>query len=188
MNDCTDDVCAGGVCTHPSSMMGAACGDGEETACDNPDTCDGNGNCQPNYEPMTTECRASAGVCDVAEFCDGAGNCPADAFQPNGTPCDDSLFCNGTDTCTGGICIVDSGDPCPGESCNETTDECYLYGDLNDDGVVDIDDIFCVLDDFSNRNACSGDGDIFPCGGGNGLIDLDDILAILDTISGSPPC
>jgi len=100
---------------------------------------------------------------------------------------DDGLFCNGTDTCAGGSCIVDSGDPCPGGSCNEITDAC-LYGDVTGDGVVDLNDILCVLDDFGNPNACTGDGDIFPCGGGDGTIDLNDILAILDAFGGNFAC
>jgi hypothetical protein len=36
--------------------------------------------------------------------------------------CDDGLFCNGVEVCLDGTCIV--GDPCPGQSCDEATDEC----------------------------------------------------------------
>ncbi|HUU82787.1 MAG TPA: choice-of-anchor J domain-containing protein, partial [Phycisphaerae bacterium] len=38
--------------------------------------------------------------------------------------CDDSLFCNGAETCdTNGVCQPGS-DPCPGQLCNEVLDEC----------------------------------------------------------------
>jgi hypothetical protein len=38
--------------------------------------------------------------------------------------CDDGLFCNGVDTCSGGSC-GHAGDPCSaGEICNETADSC----------------------------------------------------------------
>jgi hypothetical protein len=87
---------------------GTACGDGSDTVCDNPDSCDGSGQCLPNYEPNTTVCREDAGQCDVAELCDGNGSCPEQAYEPDGTPCDDGQVCTGPDTCTAGVC---SGDP-----------------------------------------------------------------------------
>src|SRR4051812_31598644 len=36
-NECTDDACEAGVCAHPPSKLGTACGDGE--------VCDGEGAC-----------------------------------------------------------------------------------------------------------------------------------------------
>jgi hypothetical protein len=42
-------------------------------------------------------------------------------------PCDDGLYCNGTDTCSdvGMVCSDHSGNPCPiGTLCNEDTDSC----------------------------------------------------------------
>jgi len=64
------------------------------------------------------------------------------------------------------------------------------YGDLTDDGVVDVDDIICSLDGFSGffECPCSSDRtDIAPCGG-NGVTDVDDIVAVLDTFLGYLPC
>ena len=74
-----------------------------------------------------------------------------------------------------------------------------VYGDvypLGGNGIVDLDDILCVLDDFADSDTCEGDGDIKGGGGTpcepNGVIDLDDILAVLDAFGGiyacSPPC
>ena len=47
--------------------------------------------------------------------------------MPQETPCDDGLFCNGTDNCGDydGLCSIHAGDPCPtGTVCNEDTDSC----------------------------------------------------------------
>jgi hypothetical protein len=47
-----------------------------------------------------------------------------------GVSCDDGLFCNGADRCSGGSCSLHSGDPCLGgpecnNLCNEALDTCY---------------------------------------------------------------
>ena len=65
--------------------------------------------------------------------------------------------------------------------------------------MPNLDDIFCVLDDFADGSAvegCTCNGfrnttDLDPCpedGGGNGSIDMDDILKMLDAFAGNPPC
>lgn len=42
-----------------------------------------------------------------------------------GAPCDDGLFCNGSDSCDAqGLCAVHAGQPCVGDWCNESTDRC----------------------------------------------------------------
>ena len=59
----------------------------DDTACTDPDTCDGSGTCEDNHEPISTVCRAASvgQECDAVENCDGAGNCPADGVL-NRTP------------------------------------------------------------------------------------------------------
>ena len=47
----------------------------------------------------------------------------------NTGPCDDGLFCNGDDSCSGGTCSVHAGNPCTGggecaDTCNESGDTC----------------------------------------------------------------
>jgi len=68
-------------------------------------------------------------------------------------------------------------------------DECACvtipYGDLDDTGVVDVGDVLCALDGFSDPQSC--DADIAPCGG-DGVIDVGDILAVLSAFSGQPTC
>src|SRR5207247_10723446 len=89
-----------------------------------------------------------ADQCDVAECCTGtSAGCPPDGFEPNGTACNDGVFCNGTDRCSGGACAVHSGDPCTaGHECNDTCNEaarnCASPADApcSDDGYVCTDD------------------------------------------------
>jgi len=91
--------------------------------------------------------------------------------------CDDGDACTTNDTCNaqaacGGTPIV------------------ALYGDVHPpggNGVIDVDDLLCVLDGFSGIAPCDALSDIFSCGG-NGVIDVDDILAELDAFSGTYAC
>src|SRR2546425_6862395 len=83
-NDCTRDVCGGGVCTHPNEPAGHACGSPSDTDCDNPDTCDGLGMCQSNNEPNGTTCTTDGNDC-TADVC-AAGVCTHPA-EPAGHAC-----------------------------------------------------------------------------------------------------
>lgn len=70
------------------------------------------------------------------DYCDQNGVCQ---FDFNAVPCDDGIFCNGTETCNLGSCSAHSGSPCPGvdgdsncsESCNEASDDCTAYDPNN---------------------------------------------------------
>ncbi len=44
----------------------------------------------------------------------------------DGGPCEDDIFCNGDDSCSGGDCAVHAGDPCEadGLTCDEENDRC----------------------------------------------------------------
>jgi hypothetical protein len=154
-NQCTDDTCSAGQCTHPFLVLGTPC------------AADGN--------PCTDD------------ICDGAGACD----HPNNTaPCDDGLFCTGTDTCSGGSC-QHTGDPCAGgpecnNVCNEAADNCAVSAGTGcaDDGNVCTDDqcdgagacghpnntalcndgLFCTGIDTCSGGSCQHTGD--PCAGG----------------------
>jgi hypothetical protein len=98
--------------------------------CDIADQCDGVGVACPAdvLEPSTTVCRAATGgeVCDVEELCTGSSAaCPADLSLPDGTSCEDGNFCNGSQTCSSGVCSGGT-DPCAvDESCDEATELCF---------------------------------------------------------------
>jgi len=122
------ELCGGSDAACPGdgfATAGTACGDGSDSVCDHPDSCDGGGGCLPNYEPASTVCRADAGACDVPEYCTGAGSCPSESYEPNGTSCADATFCDGAEICSDGVC-VDQDDPCdPATSvCEEGPDQC----------------------------------------------------------------
>ncbi len=66
---------------------------------------------------------------------------------------------------------------------------CQLYGDVYPelpDCIVEIGDLLCVLDGYSDLGLCPG-GDIAPCGG-DGIIELSDVLADLDAYAGIYLC
>jgi len=96
----------------------------------------------------------SNGVCRYTDRdCSGVGNQCNDGVcnessnsciilpKPDGTPCDDGLYCNGDDTCGGGDCSVHTSDPCTycssyGCSCDEFRNFCVgCTGDSECDGI-----------------------------------------------------
>jgi cysteine-rich repeat protein len=143
-NPCTDDVCTGtsALCTHPNNT--ASCDDG--VFCNGTDTCAA-GVCGHAGDPCTggaecntfcneatdtcfnaagTPCSPDSNVC-TNDVCDGAGMC---THPNNSAPCDDGLFCNGVDVCSGGVC-THPGDPCTGgpecaNVCDETNNTCNV--------------------------------------------------------------
>jgi hypothetical protein len=118
--------------------------------CDDGGTADGDccsAICQ--YEPNGNPCPTDGNVC-TDDVCDGAGFCGV----PNTAPCDDEVFCNGMDTCSGGTCSH-SGDPCAAgpecdNSCNEAADNCFAAGGTgcSSDGNP------CTLDQCDGAGSC----------------------------------
>jgi len=98
-----------------SGLSTAICGDGAidaEEECDDGNEADGDG------------CNAACRV-ELCARCTGA---PSTCVrEPDGMPCDDGLFCNGSDTCRNGRCSLHTGDPCAGgecSGCQEDADRC----------------------------------------------------------------
>lgn len=98
--------------------LGTPCGSPDESECDAPDTCDGLGNCLPNFAPTNTPCGdPSESECDAPDTCDGQGVCLAN-HAPPGTPCGPPIAsaCDVTDLCDGdGACVerfAEDGEPC----------------------------------------------------------------------------
>jgi Lamin Tail Domain/CotH kinase protein/Dictyostelium (slime mold) repeat len=117
-NVCTTDSCSATLgCQHANNTL--SCSDGN--ACTTNDTCAG-GTC----------------VGGAAQNCDDGNLCTTDSCNTvtgcvhanNTLPCDDALFCNGHEVCSGGACQAgtpvncDDGIGCTGDSCNEATDTC----------------------------------------------------------------
>ncbi len=138
-NECTIDTCDPVLgCVYQDALAGTPCGNQTpQGVCDQPDVCDGFGNCVANPVPAGIECRAAAGDCDVAEFCDGVNpDCPPDVFLPDTTECRASAgVCDVAEFCTG-----NSAD-CPSDGFEPNTTECRASA-----GVCDIAE-FCTGND-----------------------------------------
>ncbi len=115
-NVCTVDSCSAGSCVNAPTA--GSCDDGD--LCTLSDTCSG-GSCQSG-PPMD---------CDDANDCTDdsclAGSC---VNAPNTALCDDGIFCNGVESCSGGSCVT-SGDPCPGQGCDEFAQTCVDGGEVS---------------------------------------------------------
>ncbi len=131
------------------------CGDGvldADNACDDGNFISGDGcdrDCR--VEPCHT-CSGEPSTCTML---------------PNGTSCDDGLFCNGSDTCSGGSCTAHTGNPCSGgpecnRTCNEINDNCLAAGGTTctDDGND------CTRDQCDGLGSCTHPADVGICDDG----------------------
>ncbi|NOZ78472.1 MAG: hypothetical protein GXP48_04685, partial [Acidobacteria bacterium] len=158
-------------CDEESDTCTAA--DPDDSVCDDGLFCNGEDKCSAG------ECEIHSGnPCpgpdrdgNCSESCDEQGD-TCTAADLDGNVCDDGLFCNGEDTCSGGSCSAHTGDPCRGpdddancfESCNEDADSC----DSQDPpGSLCNDTLFCNGEDRCNEvGVCLGTGN--PCPGPDG--------------------
>ncbi|MCH8147115.1 MAG: hypothetical protein IH987_03865 [Planctomycetes bacterium] len=164
---CTQDLCDTGACVHPPQPAGTPCGDGSNTQCDNPDTCDGAGVCQDNFETGGAACGDPADSdCDHPDSCNGSGAC-VDNLEPGGTACGDpaDTECDNADTCDdGGACLANlepNGFPCgdPQSTQCDNPDTCNGGGTCltNFESVG----LACgdpSLSDCDNPDSCDGAG------------------------------
>jgi len=111
-----------------TAAPGKPCGAGP-TRCSQQDTCDGQGQCQPNHLAANTPCgNTASGPCDQPDSCDGNGDCQQ-RFPANGAACDDGAFCTVGDQCQGGQCVPTANQNCgTSRVCNETANQCQCQG------------------------------------------------------------
>jgi hypothetical protein len=188
-NDCTTDVCSGGVCTHSSAPFGTACGISSTSDCDLADTCDGEGSCQENFMPEGFICGDPSNTdCDNADTCDGQGICLSN-LEVAGAACGDQADteCNAPDTCNGAGDCLDNYEPA-GQTCGDVetacinVDTCNGAGNCTNNGFKD-DTTACIgtsndgpCDDDDNDHCSGSDGtcvdayqpDTFVCGDADG--------------------
>ncbi len=141
--ECTIDTCdrETGLPVNTPVEAGVLCGDQEtDTECDKPDTCDGAGECLPNFEPVTANCGDAGTECVIQDKCDGEGQCLDNGFQGVGTACGSAsdVACDAADTCDGaGVCVDNvkasgfvclAGElPCnPDDVCDGATKDCAV--------------------------------------------------------------
>jgi len=143
------------------------------------DICSGEEDCNENgvidwceYQPEMTDCKAN----EVWDACDLYANASEDC-NDNGIP-DECDITSGTSQDCNENGVPDSCDIADGTSndCDSDgiPDECSCQGDLNDDGVVNVNDLLALLSDWGQ---C-----IFPCAGDidcDGVVDVDDMLVVI---------
>ena len=129
-----------GICSNPPKADGSPCND--SNLCTQTDSCIA-GNCSGG-NPV---------ICNALDQCHDPGVCnPGTGFcsnpnKPDGTACDDGLFCTVLDACVTGVCgsatsrDCSDGSGCTQDACNETL------------GICENDPI---------AGACCGDGSLNP--------------------------
>ncbi len=204
---------ANGVCDPPENCDGAGdcpadgfastgtlCRAGNGV-CDPPENCDGSGACATNgFAGTGTLCRAATGQCDAEENCDGAGSCPGNVSDPDGTSCDDGLFCTDPDECNSGSCQGsprDCGDgvDCTDDACNETLNTCTHDADNDEceDGDPCTADVCDLVNGCENDTICGADicrtAGYWSTHGGYGRPNSYNVTqAVLDGIGGIDVC
>jgi hypothetical protein len=67
----------------------------------------------------------------------------------------------------------------------------WIWGDTDNTGVADVDDLICVLDAFGGfftQTCTPQSADLMPCTP-DGLVDIEDLIGVIDAVSGYPyPC
>jgi hypothetical protein len=150
-------------------MTGAPCG--TDLACST-------GNCVDGV-CCSSACAGGALDCQACSIAAGAAVDGTCGPVSDGSACSDSLYCNGSESCTSGACGSSSGDPCLAfvgdldndcsESCNEASDSCTA----NDpDGAACNDGAFCNGTDSCNGGNCGVHANA-PCAGNVGDADSD---------------
>ncbi len=150
--------------------------------------CDGNG--------LPDECDPDCNSTGIPDACDIAGGTSEDCNN-NGVPDECDRDCNSDgipDDCAGLCtehCECNDFRACTLDYCVEgaCTHTATAYGDVTGNGVINLFDIFGMLDQMAGANADSTMHlyDIQPCNGDD-VVNLLDVFAALDAIAGSDPC
>jgi hypothetical protein len=139
INECAISICSAASGCVVDTPLEGPCDDGQ--FCNGADTCNAGqcsvhtGNpcagfpeCQDGCNearqicgsPFGTPCTSDGNIC-TDNVCDGGGHC---VTIPNSSACDDDIFCNGNDVCSGGSCSFHAGPPCVlSGDCRDVCDE-----------------------------------------------------------------
>ncbi|MCH7995200.1 MAG: FG-GAP repeat protein, partial [Planctomycetes bacterium] len=161
-NDCTEDTCAAGACTHPPHPAGTPCGDQADNDCTAPDTCNGFAACAANHEMDGTLCPDGV-FCNGEEICiagvcesTGGACAPPTAFCHEATQtcrcstdadCDDGRACTGVEFCDGdGVCRHEFAFDCDGDGVPDGCDKDCNANDVPDEcDILDGTSLDCQL-------------------------------------------
>ncbi len=194
--DNPDECTGGGACSPNPAPNGTPCDDGvfcnvDEACADG--TCGGGGprDCSDGLGCTDDWCNEAATACEhdlLAGFCLITGACRSDGAvnpandceecdpvtstgawsnRPDGTACDDGLFCNVDEDCLAGSCggggarDCEEGVGCTDDACNEATNQC---DHTPIDALCPDDGLFCNGDEYCDpATDCDHTGS--PCGG-----------------------
>lgn len=159
-NQCTENKCIDYYCVETPKEISTSC-ESDEDLC-TIDHCDGQGSCvtYDNVDCSDYDDQCNTGMCEAQ-----TGECYADPF-PLSTPCNNDLFCDGTDHCDGfGECValgtpIDCSylnDQCNNGVCDETIDDCIQEPEPLSTPCDN--DLFCDGEDH-----CDGLGECVPLG------------------------
>lgn len=154
-NPCTGDDCVGGLCENNLLGDGSPCDDG--LYCSEGETCQG-GVCTGN--PL--DCSSAADQCNYGVCIEDQDQCESQP-KPDGTACDDGLYCNMDEDCQAGVCSGGLArdcsyldDTCNQGICNDGVDECQA--DPINEGQVCNDGEYCTVGDVCQAGVCAGSG------------------------------
>ena len=149
-NTCTNESCVDNVCLYSNNIT--TCDDG--LFCTENDVCSG-GVCSGG---AARDCSAFGNQCNNASCDEGLNQCVSQP-RPNGTACEDGLYCTVADQCTGGVCVAGpardcstSGGQCSDGVCSETTDQCIAQPKAN--GTTCEDGLYCTVSDQCTGGVC----------------------------------
>lgn len=155
--ECTEPACTAGVPSQAPLPGGTACGDATDTACTNPDTCNGAGTCVPNHAGAGAACGDQGVDCRIDDTCNGSGGCVDNGTAPAGTACGDSsdTACTDPDTCNpAGTCVANHAGA--GAACGDQGVACRVDDACNGSGG-------CTDNGFAAIGTACGDGADTEC-------------------------
>ncbi|MFH1473568.1 MAG: S8 family peptidase [Candidatus Aenigmatarchaeota archaeon] len=138
----------------PECTIDSECDDG--LYCNGAETCI-SGVCQSG---ASVGCSYLDNQCNVG-ICDEASDSCVAQPRPDGTSCNDGLFCNVGETCQAGACgggeayTCGVNDTCTIASCDESSDSCSSSPVA--DGTTCDDNLFCTVYDACTSGICGGE-------------------------------
>ena len=151
----------GGVCLASCNEVQQACDPSPDgSACDDGTWCSENDSCTAGVCAGTARDCSAAGSACYAGVCDEGTDACVPQVVPDGTNCDDGLYCSVGDACTAGSCAgtprncAGAGDQCNAGVCDEGADACA--GQARADGTICNDGLFCSVSDECTAGVCGG--------------------------------
>ena len=133
------DKCDGaGRCDPRPQPVGTVC-EPSSVPCRAPGTCSEFGDCESDgFSPAGTACGdPSSSPCDDPDTCSAAGRCLTNGAS-DGSSCDNGIYCDGSESCSAGVCIGDLSPCADGRVCDEEARECLEGGPVCGDAIVEV--------------------------------------------------